>query len=109
MCDAMTRRLEQLLLQLEAQMTRAETKLADALEQENQHLARIEQRLRLLEARDGGEEEAQRMEVDDLDLRVTLLYDQVGRLAAQVAILTGGMNTAPGGDSAPVTLNPPID
>jgi hypothetical protein len=109
MCDAMTRRLEQLLMQLETQMTNAEAKLGRALELENRTLAQIEQRLRLLEARDGGDEETQRIAFDDLDMRVTLLFHQLGRLSAQFAILTGGM-IAPGSQvSEPVTLDPPID
>jgi hypothetical protein len=103
----MGRHLEQLLERLGEQMTRAEAQLGRALEQENRRLADIEVRLRLVEARDAGDEEGGRIELDDLDLRVTLLYDQIGRLSAQVAILTGSVGLAQ--DSEPCSFDPPID
>jgi hypothetical protein len=79
MSDAISRHLEQLSMQLEAQMTKAGAKLTTALEQETHRLADIEARLRHLEARDRG---AEQLDLDDLDLRVSVLYDQVGRLGA---------------------------
>jgi hypothetical protein len=107
MCDAVSRRIEHLLERLGEQMTRAEAQLGRALELENRSLASIEARLRLIEARDAGDEDGGRIELDDLDLRVTLLYDQIGRLSAQVAILTGSVGLPQ--DSEPCSFDPPID
>jgi uncharacterized small protein (DUF1192 family) len=51
----------------------------------------------------------ERLDLDDLDLRVTLLERAVERLEARLAMRAGSMNTEPGTDSAPATFDPPID
>jgi hypothetical protein len=101
-------RLADLLLRLEKGLTKAEAQFAAAIAAENRRLAEIEARLRFLEARDSGDEE-QRLDHDDLDLRVTVLDRAVERLEAKVMMLTGTASSSLAQDSAPATFDPPIE
>jgi multidrug efflux pump subunit AcrA (membrane-fusion protein) len=108
MGDDLGRRLTELLERLEKGLTKAEAQLAAAIAAENLRLADVEARLRLLEARDSGDDE-QRLDYDDLDLRVTVLDRAVERLEAKVMMLTGTASSGPAQDSAPTTFDPPIE